>query len=86
MKRLVDLYLYLVTNRKTLELEDFFNIIRESINGGVRIVQLREKNSSAREMITIGKKLLSVLKSLGIPLIINDRVDVAHAVGANMSI
>lgn len=83
MKRLVGLSLYLVTNRKTLELEDFFNIIRASIDGGVRIVQLREKDSSTREMITIGKKLLSVLKPLGIPLIINDRVDVAHAVGAD---
>lgn len=83
MKRLFDLSLYLVTNRRTLELEDFFNIIRASIDGGVRIVQLREKDASAREMITIGKKLLSVLKPLGIPLIINDRVDVAHAVGAD---
>lgn len=55
MKRFVDLSLYLVTNRKTLELEEFFNIIRASIDGGVRIVQLREKDSSAREMIAIGK-------------------------------
>jgi thiamine-phosphate pyrophosphorylase len=82
MKRFIDLSLYLVTNRKALELEEFLNIIRASIEGGVRIVQLREKDSSAREMITIGKKLLSVLKPLGIPLIINDRVDVAHAIGA----
>jgi thiamine-phosphate pyrophosphorylase len=83
IKQLIDLSLYLVTNRKALELEDFFNIIRAAINGGVRIVQLREKDSSAREIITLGKKLLSVLKPLGIPLIINDRVDVAHAIGAD---
>jgi len=83
MKCPIDLSLYLVTNRKALEFEDFFNIIRASINGGVRIVQLREKDSSARDMIIIGKKLLSILKPLGIPLIINDRVDVAHAVGAD---
>ncbi len=83
MKRLVDLSLYLVTSREALELEDFFNIIRASIDGGVRIVQLREKEASAREMIIIGKRLLSLLKPLGIPLIINDRVDVAHAIGAD---
>lgn len=83
MRRLVDLSLYLVTNRNGLELEDFFNIIRASIDGGVRIVQLREKDLSAREMISIGKKLLLILKPLGIPLIINDRVDVTHAVGAD---
>lgn len=83
MKHFIDFSLYLVTNRKTLELENFFNIIRASIDGGVKIVQLREKNSSAREMITIGKRLLSVLKPLGIPLIINDRVDVAHAIGSD---
>lgn len=83
MKRFMDLALYLVTNRKALELEDFFNIIRAAIDGGVRIVQLREKDLSAREMINIGKKLLSVLQPLGIPLIINDRVDVAHVIGAD---
>lgn len=83
MKPLIDFSLYLVTNRKTLALEDFFNIVRASVDGGVRIVQLREKDTSAREMIAIGKKLLSILKPRGIPLIINDRVDVAHAIGAD---
>lgn len=79
----LDLSLYLVTKREALELDDFLNLIRASIEGGVRIVQLREKKSSAREMISIGKKLLSLLQPHGVPLIINDRVDVAHAVGAD---
>ena len=83
MKCPIDLSLYLVTNRQALSLEDFFRIIRASIEGGVRIVQLREKEASAREMIAIGKSMLSFLKPLGIPLIINDRVDVAHAVNAD---
>lgn len=83
MKRSVDLSLYLVTNRGALEFDDFVNIIRASIDGGVKIVQLREKEASARETISIGKRLLSVLKPLGIPLIINDRVGVAHAIGAD---
>lgn len=83
MKPVIDLSLYLVTNRKAIALKDFFNIIHASIDGGVKVVQLREKDASAREMIAIGKELLSILKPRGIPLIINDRVDVAHAVGAD---
>ena len=83
MKRLVDLSLYLVTNRGTLQLEDFFNIIRASIEGGVKIIQLREKEAPTHEIMAIGKQLLSLLKPLGIPLMINDRVDIAHAIGAD---
>lgn len=83
MRRSVDLSLYLVTNRESLEFDDFLTIIRASVEGGVKIVQLREKETPAREMISTGKRLLSVLKPHGIPLIINDRVDVAHAVGAD---
>lgn len=83
MRSPINLSLYLVTNRGALPLEDFFKIIRASIDGGVRVVQLREKDTSAREMITIGKSLLSFLKPIGIPLIINDRVDVAHAINAD---
>lgn len=83
MKRSVDLSLYLVTRRDSLGLEKFLSIIRDAIEGGVTVVQLREKNASAREVIHLGKKLLLLLRPLGIPLIINDRVDVAHAIGAD---
>lgn len=83
MRGIFDLSLYLVTNRENRELEDFFNIILASIEGGVKIVQLREKMASAREIVAIGKKLLLLLKPLKVPLIINDRVDVAHAIGAD---
>ena len=82
MKHPIDLSLYLVTDRKALTLEAFFHIIHAAIEGGVTIVQLREKDSSAKEIISLGKKLLSFLSPLGIPLIINDRVDIAHAIGA----
>lgn len=74
--------LYLVTERGNLPLETFFKIIQSAIDGGVNIIQLREKQASAREMIFVAKQLHAFTKPLGIPLIINDRVDVAHAVGA----
>lgn len=83
MKSPIDLSLYLVTHRSTLSFEDFFKIIREAVEGGVKVVQLREKETSARDMITLGKRLLAFLKPLGVPLIINDRVDVAHALNAD---
>ena len=79
----MNLSLYLVTDREGQNLENFFRIIRESIEGGVTVVQLREKEASARETIEIGRRLLAMLKPLGVPLIINDRVDVAHAIKAD---
>lgn len=65
------------------DIESFFRTILAAVEGGVTIVQLREKEISARAYIDIGKKLLCLLKPLGIPLIINDRVDVAHAIKAD---
>lgn len=82
MKLSHDFSLYLVTQRNSKSLDETFKIILESIEGGVKVIQLREKEISAREMISIGKKLHSLLKPLKIPLIINDRVDVAYAIGA----
>jgi thiamine-phosphate pyrophosphorylase len=79
----IDLSLYLVTHRGSLSLEEFFRIILQSVEGGVKIVQLREKEASAREMISIGKRLHALLKPFEIPLIVNDRVDVAHAIQAD---
>lgn len=75
--------LYLVTNRCSLSLEDFFPMIRKAVDNGVNVVQLREKTVSSSEMIEIGKRLRTFLKPLGIPLIINDRIDVAQAVNAD---
>jgi len=83
MKSPLDLSLYLVTNRGSLAFEDFFRIILQSIDGGVKAVQLREKEINACEIVEIGKILLSFLKPRGIPLIINDRADIAHAVKAD---
>lgn len=83
MNQPIDLSLYLVTHRGSLPLEAFFRIILQSIESGVKIVQLREKEASARELISIGKQLQELLKPFGIPLIVNDRVDVAYAIQAN---
>ncbi|MDP4979801.1 MAG: thiamine phosphate synthase, partial [Desulfobacterales bacterium] len=63
--------------RTTLE------IVAAAVSGGVTCVQLREKMASTREFISEALKLKECLRSVTIPLIINDRLDVALAVGAD---
>jgi len=75
--------LYLVTDRFDFSEKHFLRIIEESILGGVSIVQLREKSSSTRDFYDLALKVKRVTDSYDIPLIINDRVDVALAVGAS---
>lgn len=79
----IDLSLYLVTNRKDLSVELFFDRILKAIEGGVTVVQLREKNASFAEFVEIARALKVLLTPLQIPLIINDRIDVALESGAD---
>jgi len=78
-----DLSLYLVTDRPLSGARDMAWIVREAATGGVTMVQLREKECSTAEFIQLARELKAALAPLGIPLIINDRVDVALAVDAD---
>ena len=78
-----DLSLYLVTDRPLSGGRDIAWIVREAVAGGVTMVQLREKDCSTSEFITLARELRTALQPFGIPLIINDRVDVALAVDAD---
>lgn len=78
----IDYSLYLVTDRVLSRGRDLISIIRESIEGGVSIVQLREKDCSTREFYQIAREVSDYLKPLKVPLIINDRLDIALAVKA----
>lgn len=79
-----DIYkLYLVTDDKKLVGKDFFDAIQESVLGGVTLVQLREKNTGGREFYEKALKLKDILFKYNIPLIINDRIDIAIAVSAH---
>jgi len=77
------LKLYLVTDRNIIKNRNFLDIIEQAILGGVTIVQLREKNVDAKEYIEKAEELKPILQKYDIPLIINDRVDVAFAVNAD---
>lgn len=78
-----DLRLYLVTDRPLSLGRDIDWIVEEAVKGGATMVQLREKDCSTREFIELAAKLKETLKPLGIPLLINDRIDVALAVDAD---
>ena len=77
------LKLYLVTDRELSLGRSLEEVVSEAVKGGVTIVQLREKEASTGEFVSLARRLMGLLKPLGIPLIINDRIDVALAVDAD---
>ncbi|MFV0331795.1 MAG: thiamine phosphate synthase [Dysgonomonas sp.] len=77
-----DLSLYLVTDRSLSLGRSIESIVEQAANGGVTMVQLREKECSSREFYDLAIKLKQCLKPFNIPLIINDRLDIALACDA----
>ena len=79
----VDYSLYLVTDRGLARGRSTLEIVQAAVNGGVTCVQLREKDCSTREFIEQALAIKHVLVARRVPLIINDRLDVALAVAAD---
>ncbi|MBZ4662697.1 MAG: thiamin-phosphate pyrophosphorylase [Caloramator sp.] len=79
----VDYSLHLVTDRKIIGDRDWLSCIEDAIKGGVTIVQLREKEASSLEFYNIAIQMKKITSKYSIPLIINDRVDIALAVDAD---
>lgn len=77
------LKLYLVTDRSLSLGRSLEEVVSQAVEGGVTIVQLREKDTCTGEFIQLAQRLKKILKPYGVPLIINDRVDVALAVDAD---
>lgn len=75
--------LYLVTDEELLQGKDLYATVEAAVRGGVTMVQLREKESSTRDFVERAARLKQVLAPYHVPLIINDRVDVALAVDAD---
>ncbi|TKF30190.1 thiamine phosphate synthase [Vibrio kanaloae] len=74
--------LYLVTDDQQ-DLATLKFVVERAVSGGVTMVQVREKHGDVRAFIERAKAVKSVLAGTGVPLIINDRVDVALAVDAD---
>lgn len=78
-----DLSLYLVTDRSLMTSGNLTDCIESAIQGGVTMVQLREKELSSREFFETACAALKVTRNYHVPLIINDRVDIAMASNAD---
>lgn len=82
MKSKIDYSLYLVTDRDVLVDIDIYTGVEEAIKGGVTVVQLREKSLGTLEFYNMAVKIKNITDKYKIPLIINDRIDIAKAIDA----
>ncbi|WP_197409709.1 thiamine phosphate synthase, partial [Haloferax profundi] len=74
---------YLVTQSTLSETRSTVDVVSAALEGGVDVVQLREKNVSARERYHLARELRAMTADAGVPLVVNDRVDIAVAVDAD---
>ena len=82
MKAQPDYSIYLVTDEGCLQGRALLDCVREALEGGVTLVQYRAKTASSAEMYAEALQLKALCDSFNVPLIINDRLDIAMAVGA----
>ncbi|MFD0713808.1 thiamine phosphate synthase [Paenibacillus sp. GCM10027626] len=83
MKPELDYSLYLVTDSSLMSTDALEQAVEQAILGGCTLVQLREKKLSSLDFYHTAVKVLAITNHFNIPLIINDRVDIALAVGAD---
>lgn len=82
MKAQPDYSIYLVTDDGCLQGRALIDCVCEALEGGVTLVQYRAKTASSAEMYAEALQLKALCDSFNVPLIINDRLDIAMAVGA----
>lgn len=80
---MVDFRLYLITDRTQVPDHDLMTALEAALEGGVRAIQLREKDLSDGEIFSLGVALVRLCRQHGARLLINDRADLAVAVGAD---
>lgn len=76
----LDLSLYLVTDKRNKTDNEFLEIIEEAIKGGTTIVQIREKEGETLDFYNLALKVKEITSKYNVPLIVNDRIDVALAI------
>lgn len=77
-----DTSLYFITDSTGFTEEEFLRRTESALRGGVTLLQLREKEKTTREYLTLAEKVHELTVKYNVPLIIDDRVDIAMAVGA----
>lgn len=78
-----DYTMYLITDRRFLRGRSLVDEVLKAVKGGVTMVQLREKKAGSREFYQLALALKTAIQESGVPLIINDRLDIAMAVDAD---
>ncbi|WP_282126893.1 thiamine phosphate synthase [Marinifilum flexuosum] len=78
-----DLNLYLVTDKELANGKALEDIVEEAVKGGVSMVQIREKEANSKDFYQLADTVKKVLEKYKVPLIINDRLDIALAVDAD---
>ena len=78
-----DYTLYLCTDRELMSTDTLEEAVEQAVRGGCTVVQLREKDCTSLEFYETAKKVKEITDRYQVPLIINDRVDIALAVGAD---
>jgi thiamine-phosphate pyrophosphorylase len=79
----VDSPLYLVTDRHQTGGRPLVPLIEQAVTGGLRAVQLRERDLATRDLLALAQELHASLRARGVRLLINDRVDIVLALGAD---
>ncbi len=82
MKPKIDYSIYLVTDRDLMSTETLEEAVEQAISGGCTLVQLREKDCSSLDFYNTAIKVKEITDKYNVPLLINDRVDIALAVNA----
>ncbi|MGD0152293.1 MAG: thiamine phosphate synthase [Thermacetogeniaceae bacterium] len=79
----IDYALYLVTDRDILGDRDLLKAVEQALQGGVTMLQLREKTASSRDFYQLAVRMKELAAAYQVPLIINDRLDIALAADAD---
>lgn len=74
---------YVVADRSFGRGRPLEDLVAAAVAGGATMVQLREKEWNAGRVVEAGRRLLEITRGAGVPLIVNDRADIAHAIGAD---
>jgi len=78
----LDTSLYFITDSTSFAEEEFLRRVEEALQGGVTLLQIREKEKNTREYLNLAQKVHILTKKYNVPLIIDDRLDIAVAIGA----
>jgi thiamine-phosphate pyrophosphorylase len=83
MRATLDPRLYAITDARVARGRDQVELLRAAIRGGVTMVQLRDKELPARDQYELGRRLRELTRAANVPLIVNDRIDLALAIDAD---